>query len=96
MTVQVPPIRAELHKSFERSTSKQLMALRDRLAGMPETHEPAEGEGEPDPAMVYSKADPRWARMHEAVVKELESRAQSALKSAQGGAGRGKVRGPSR
>ena len=96
MTDQVPPIRAEAYKSFKRSTSKQLTALRDRLAKMPETHEPAAGDGEPDPTLVYSKADPRWTRIHDAVAKELDSRAQGAQKSAQGKAGQGKVRGPKR
>lgn len=87
------PIRADVYRNFKRWPSKRLESLRDRLAGMPDTHEPNEAL---DPALIYSKADPRWARTRDAVAAELEARARGAKLSSKGAAGQGKVRGPRR
>jgi len=89
-----PPLRADLYRNFKRWDSKRLAALRDRLARMPET--PEESAEEPDPTLIYSKADPRWARANEAVLAELEKRSRGAALSSKGAAGQGKVRGPKR
>lgn len=89
-----PPLRPDLYRNFKRWDSKRLAALRDRLAKMPDTVE--ESGEELDPTLVYSKADPRWARANEAVLAELESRSRGAALSSKGAAGQGKVRGPKR
>jgi len=88
-----PPLRADLYRNFKRWDSKRLAALHDRLSKMPDTHEESADD---DPSLVYSKADPRWARANEAVLAEMGSRSRGAALSSKGAAGQGKVRGPKR
>jgi hypothetical protein len=90
-----PPLRPDVYRNFKRWPTKKLEALLERLVRMPETDEQAGLQADPpDPALVYCKSDPRWAELQQSIVKELEPRRQGALRSRQGSAGLGKVKGP--